>query len=333
MMISPLPSGGGPFAPPFSPQRPEISVVIPTYDEEDNVVQITEAVIAALSPTVEHFEILVIDNGSSDRTVELVRELAERYDFVRCIVNARNFGQMRSPTHAIYNCRGAAVIGMCADFQDPPALLPKFIQHWRAGAKIVLGVRQDEASGRLLTAFRNLSYRVIASLGDVQPIAGATGFGLYDSGVVDILRTWNDPEPFFRAMLVETGFAITTVPFQRPPRERGESKNNFRGLTVFALSALPLISRNVFRLAFTVALPMAAIGPLLLLMALIASPWASNAWFWVVSAIGVTIVGAVVSLIAMLGVQVMAVSDRVRHVPLVIERERINFATRTGPAS
>jgi glycosyltransferase involved in cell wall biosynthesis len=307
--------------------RPEISVAIPTYNEEDNVVQITEAVLAVLAPVTDSVEIVLIDNGSTDKTRTLIRELCARHSNVRGIFNARNFGQMRSPTHAIYACRGRAVIGMCADFQDPPALLPQFIERWRAGVPIVLAVRASEPTGALLSAIRGLSYRAVGQLGEVQPIPGATGFGLYDRKVLDIVRQWNDPEPFFRAMLVETGYPIETISYARPPRERGVSKNNWRALTGFALSALPLVSRRMFRLAFTTSLGAVLVGAGLGALALPAALlWSS--WPWMLATgIALLALGCVTGLIGMLGLQVMTVSDRLRNVPMVIELERLNFPT------
>ncbi len=310
---------------PSSPSAPEVSVVIPTYNEEDNVVQITEAVIQELTPITRSFEIVIIDNNSADRTVELIRELCVRYPFVRSIVNTRNFGQMRSPTHAIYSCRGEAIIGLCADFQDPPSLLPQFIGHWRAGAKIVLGVTHAAESGWILGLARKLSYGLLARIGEVKTIAGATGFGLYDSEVVATLKRWNDPEPFFRAMLVESGFVITTIPFMRPMRERGLSKNSWRTLSAFALSALPLLSRNTFRIAFISSLAIVCAGAFVSLLALPAIIFSGAAAVLGLIGIALIVMGGLVALISMLGIQVMAVSDRVRNVPLVIERERMNF--------
>jgi polyisoprenyl-phosphate glycosyltransferase len=312
-------------APPLAPLQPEISVVIPTYNEEDNVVQIVEAVIAVLTPVVRDFEIVIIDNASQDRTVALIRELCAKHSFVRCIVNARNFGQMRSPVHAVYACRGEAVIGMCADFQDPPALLPQFIAHWRAGARIVMGAAETKQAGKILRTMRTFSYEVLSQLGDVKTVRGATGFGLYDRKVVDIVKQWNDPEPFFRAMLVETGFAITTVAFERPPRERGQSKNNWKALTGFALSALPLVSRNIFRIAFSTSLAFVAMGALIAVLSIPAAA-ITSAWPLVcLAGIGMLLLGCVSTLISILGIQIIAVSDRVRGVPLVVEHERINF--------
>src|SRR5262245_15901467 len=118
--------------------RPDISVVIPCYNEEENAAAISAAIIAQLEPLRVKFDLIFIDNDSTDRTVAIIRELCERDPRVRLIVNTRNFGQMRSPTHAIYQARGRAVIGICADFQDPPELIPQLVERWKAGADIVL---------------------------------------------------------------------------------------------------------------------------------------------------------------------------------------------------
>src|SRR4051812_20322280 len=145
---------------------PEISIVIPCLNEEENAEPICNAVIAEMEKTGCSFELIFIDNCSTDRTVEIIRSICARDDRVKLIANTRNFGQMRSPTHGIYQARGHAVINMCADFQDPPVLIPEFIRRWRDGAKIVLGVRETEKSGAILTACRNASYALQRKFGD-----------------------------------------------------------------------------------------------------------------------------------------------------------------------
>ena len=226
---------------------PEISVVIPCLNEEENAAAICKAVIAEVEKTGCSFELIFIDNRSTDRTVPIIREICERDARVKLIANTRNFGQMRSPTHGIYQARGRAVINMCADFQDPPALIPEFVRRWQEGAKIVLGVRQTEKSGAILTACRNASYALQRKFGDYPIIPNATGFGLYDAQVVRAVEALNEPEPFFRALLVETGFPIETIPFKRPERAGGRTKNNFLSLLDFALSGLAASSKGLLR--------------------------------------------------------------------------------------
>jgi len=200
----------------------DVSVVIPCYNEEMNAGPIAQAVIDQLEPLGVSFDIIFIDNHSTDNTVGIIKAMCQRDARIRLIANTRNFGQMRSPTHGIYAARGRAVIGMCADFQDSPELLPHFVRRWQAGVDIVLGVRETENSGIMLTAIRALSYWLAKNFGDFQTIPNATGFGLYSRRVVDAIKALNEPEPFYRGLLVETGFPLETINYVRPPRVAGE---------------------------------------------------------------------------------------------------------------
>ena len=192
--------------------RPEISVVIPCFNEQDNAAAIAAAVIEQLEKVSSSFDILFIDNGSTDRTVEIVREMCARDPRIRLIVNTRNFGQLRSPTHALFQATGRAVIGIVADFQDPPELIPQLVERWRAGADVVLGVSKTKKVSPLFAATRRMSYALQRKFGDYPIIPNATGFGLYDAKVVRAIAALNEPEPFFRGLLVETGYSIETIP-------------------------------------------------------------------------------------------------------------------------
>ena len=126
------------------PDNPELSVVIPCFNEEENAAAISAAVVAQMDKVTSDYEIIFIDNGSSDRTVEIIRALCAANPRIRLIVNTRNFGQLRSPTHALFEASGRAVIGIVADFQDPPEMIPQFVERWRAGADIVLATSQTK---------------------------------------------------------------------------------------------------------------------------------------------------------------------------------------------
>ena len=215
----------------------EISVLVPCLDEAQNVTRLAAAVQAEMAKAeVTSWELLFIDNASTDGTVEIIRHLAAADPRIRLIVNNRNFGQIRSPVHGIMQTRGAAVIGISADFQDPPELIGEMIARWRAGAKVVLAVRAGEVMPAWMRLARAAFYGFMARFADYPVIPGATGFGLFDREVVETLRPWRDPEPFWRGMLVESGFPIETIAYQRPPRAAGRSKNDFWSLTSFAIS-------------------------------------------------------------------------------------------------
>jgi glycosyltransferase involved in cell wall biosynthesis len=305
---------------------PDLSVVIPCYNEEENAAAICAAVIAQLEPLDLAFDVIFIDNDSTDCTVEIVRGMCAEDPRVRLIVNTRNYGQMRSPTHGIYQARGRAVIGMCADFQDPPELLPEFVRRWQAGADIVLALRQtEEKSGPVLRAVRGLSYWLARNFGDYPILPDATGFGLYDARVVRATRALAEPEPYFRGMLVETGYRLETIAFPRPPRAAGRSKNNFFALLDFAMSALAGSSKRLLR----VPLYIGVFGALMTLVMLIGG---TLAFFldrpiagWFIAAVVQAELALLFGFLGLLGDNVRIISERTRRTPLVLERERVNF--------
>lgn len=304
---------------------PEVSVVIACRNEEDNAEAIAAAVIAQLEPLCESFDIIFIDNESQDRTVEIIKGMCARDARIRLIVNTRNFGQMRSPTHGIYQAGGRAVISMCADFQDSPALLPEFVARWRNGTDIVLGVRESEKSGVVLGFMRSLSYSLQQRFGDYRVIPNATGFGIYDRRVVEAIRALNEPHPFFRGLLVETGFGIETIPFKRPLRAGGRSNNNFFTLLDFALNGLAGSSKNLLRAPLYVGFFIGLLTLICLIGATVAAFTGRSVQLWLFAAMLEGQFGLLFLFLGLLGVQVGLVSDRTRNQPLVLERERINF--------
>jgi len=305
---------------------PEISVVIPCFNEEENVEAIYLAAARELEGISCDFDILFIDNASTDNTVSLIKKICERDTRVRLIVNTRNFGQMRSPTHAVLEARGSAVIGLCADFQDPPELMPRLIQEWRAGADIVLGVREDEkAAGFLLRSARRVSYWAAKHFSDYPILPNATGFGLYDQRVIAAIKAIREPEPFFRGLLIETGFKIKTIPYARPPRSAGASKNNFFALFSFAASALASSSKRLLRVPIYVGVACMVFAFLLGLGALIALLAGEPVENWTIGFIVQFQVGVLFCCLGLLAENVRLIAERTRGTPLVVEEERVNF--------
>jgi glycosyltransferase involved in cell wall biosynthesis len=304
---------------------PQVSVVIPCRNEEANAEAIAAAVIAELEPLGVTFDIIFIDNESVDRTVEIIRGMCRQDPRIRLIVNTRNFGQMRSPTHGIFVARGRAVIGMCADFQDPPALLPRFIERWRAGVDIVLGVRESEKSGVILGAIRGLSYAMARNFGDHAIIPNATGFGLYDRKVVDAIQAMNEPEPFFRGMLVETGYPLQTITYARPLRARGKSNNNFLALLDFAVAGLTASSKRLLRVPLYIGVLGAIATVIMGIGGLAAFIFDRPIAGWFIAMVLQAQFALLFGFLGLMGDHIRLISERTRRTPLVIERERINF--------
>jgi glycosyltransferase involved in cell wall biosynthesis len=305
---------------------PDISVVCPCYNEEANVEAIAAAVIAELEKAGVSFEFIFIDNASADRTVEIVKGMCASDPRIKLIVNTRNFGQMRSPTHCIYSTSGRAVLGIAADFQDPPELIGPMIKLWRDGCPIVLGVREKETASPWLKLGRKIGYGFFGRFGDVNIVPGATGFGIYDQKVVQVVKQWDEPEPFFRAMLVESGFPIATVPHKRGLRLRGKSSNTLLPILDFSISALSGSARRLLRLPVFFGIASLGVAVLLLLVALVMAvlgrPFGYLLWYVLVE-FNFAILFLFMGLI---GDQIRLISERTRKTPLVVEKERVNFA-------
>ncbi len=317
----------------MSCDQPEISVVIPCLNEEENVRRICDAVMCEMTRHAHSYEIIFIDNGSTDGTREIMRELCSGSPAVRAIFNTRNFGQMRSPTYAIYQAEGRAVIAMGADFQDTPALIGDLIERWRCGAEIVLAVRRSEKANAFTAITRLLGYRFLEANADYPVVRGATGFGLFDRRVVDTLAGWHEPEPFFRGMLIESGFDLALVPYDRPERAGGKTKNDLRALLDFATSSLAGSSKGLLRKPILWSLFFGAGAVLLLLLALMITLLGEAGGLWLLLSVQVGLFAILFLFIGLIGEQVRIISERTRHVPLVLEHERINFPPdRQSPA-
>jgi len=304
---------------------PEISVIVPCYNEQDNVAAIAAALVEVMTRIGASFDIIFIDNASTDRTADIVRGLCATDPRIRLIVNARNFGQMRSPVHAVSASRGRAVIGIAADFQDPPELIESFVEHWRAGASIVLGVREGEKTSLLLGWIRSFSYWFARRFGDYPVVPNATGFGLYDRRVVTAVASMREPEPFWRGLAIETGYSVKTVVYRRPQRARGKSSNNFFTLFDFAVSALSSFSKKTVRLPFAAGAVMGAIALIVLAGAPIVAIAGYSSVPWLIAAAVQAQFALVFVFLGIIGDQVRLVSERTRNTPLVFEQERVNF--------
>jgi glycosyltransferase involved in cell wall biosynthesis len=306
-----------------------ITVVTPCYNEEGNVRELYSAVRRIFERLPQYrYEHLFIDNASKDATPEILRTLAAADQNVKVILNARNFGQVRSPYHALLQAEGDVAIVMACDFQDPPELIPTFLERWEAGYRIVLGVKESAEEHGLFYAIRSRYYRTLARISDTQIVQQATGFGLYDRAVIDALREIRDPYPFFRGLLGEIGYPIAQVPFRQPLRKRGVSSQNF--YTLYDLAFLGIVSHSKvpLRLATMLGFAMSAFSLLVSLAYFLYKLLLWNEFqlgvapvvigFFFVSSVQLLFIGIV-------GEYIGSIWTHVRRHPHVFERERINF--------
>jgi glycosyltransferase involved in cell wall biosynthesis len=289
-----------------------------------------EAVRATFAKLPEYrYEHIFIDNASKDRTPHVLRSIAERDRNVRVILNTRNFGQIRSPVHAIMQARGDAVIGMASDFQDPPELIAAFLAKWEEGYKIVLGVKEQADESGVFYAIRSRYYRTLARISDIEIVPQATGFGLYDRVVVDAIRRLNDPYPFFRGLLAEVGYDVARIPFRQPLRRRGVTSQNF--FTLFDIAFLGIVNHSKIPLRLATMIGFAT-GALSLVVAL--GYLAYKLLFWQQFSLGVAplVIGLFflssvqLFFVGIVGEYIGSIYTQVRNHPHVFEKERINFS-------
>ncbi len=306
-----------------------ISVVTPCFNEEENVEEIYQQVRAVFSRLDQYsYEHIFIDNASKDRTVSILREISKDDKHVKVIVNARNFGHIRSPFHALLQARGDAVISISADLQDPPPLIKDFVEKWEDGLKIVVGVKKESEENPLMFSIRRLYYNLIEKYAETEQIKNFTGFGLYDREFVDTLRRLDDPYPYFRGLITEMGFERAEIPFVQPKRKKGVTKNNLYTLYDMAMLGFVSHSKVPLRMATFIGFSVAIFS---LLVA--AAYFIYKLIFWERFQLGMApmVTGifffAAVQLffIGIIGEYIGAIYTQVKNRPLVIEKERINF--------
>jgi glycosyltransferase involved in cell wall biosynthesis len=305
-----------------------ISILTPCYNEEENVVELYDRVRAVMATLGYRYEHVFIDNASNDNTFGLLKAIAARDHNVKVIRNARNFGHIRSPHHALLQTCGDCVISVVADLQDPPEMIPEFLRKWEEGYPVVVATKASSDENSLMYWLRKKYYETVRRLSGVETYENFTGFGLYDRKVIDVLRDFRDPYPYFRGMIAEIGFRHCEIPFHQPRRTRGITKNNFYTLYDMAMLGITSLSKVPLRaVTFTGFLGAATsvlFGFAYLLYKLI---------YWQRFTLGVApvVIGgfflASVQLLSLgiIGEYIGQVHTIVQNRPLVIEEDRVNF--------
>lgn len=306
-----------------------ISIVTPCYNEESNVIHLYERITAVMKPCTDYtYEIIFIDNASTDKTVDVVKSLIDQDKHVRLIVNARNFGHIRSPYYGLLQATGDAVILMASDLQDPPELLPEFIKQWEAGFKIVAGVKTTSEESKLFFLIRKAYYKMVNRISNIKLINNFTGFGLYDKTVIDILKTLNDPYPYLRGLVSELGFEVAEIEFNQPQRKRGITKNNFYTLYDIAMLGITSHSKVPLRMAVFAGFFLSATSLMMAFFYLILKLlfWNSFAFGTAPLLMGLFFFASVqLFFLGLLGEYVGNLQTQILNRPLVVEKERVGF--------
>ena len=308
----------------------KISILIPTCNEEDNVIPLSEAIIDVFKNVLSSYdyEIIFIDNYSSDKTRDKIELLCSKNKKIKAIFNAKNFGQAKSPFYGLTQATGDCVILMCADFQDPVDMLPKFVEEWENGFKIVIGIKTTSNENKLMYFFRTCYYKIIKKIGDVEQIEHFTGFGLYDSMFIQVLKKIEDPIPYLRGIVAELGFERKEIPYEQAKRKSGKTKNNFFSLYDIAMLGITSYSKVLLRLATMLGFAFSAISLLIAFIYFILKLiyWSSFPLGTAPILIGIFLIGSIqIFFIGLLGEYVININTRAMKRPLVVEERRINF--------
>ena len=310
----------------------KISFVSSCYNEEENVDALYERVMkqADLHKDKYEFEYILVDNCSTDNTAQKLRELAQNDKRVKVILNARNFGHIRSPYYGMMQADGDAVIYLASDLQDPPELISDFIQKWEQGYKIVLGMKTKSEESFLFFLIRRAYYELISRIADddTNLVKNCTGFGLYDKKIMDEIRKIDDPYPYLRGLICEIGFEKAFVEFKQPSRKRGVTKNNFYTLYDNAMVGIVKHSKVPLRLmtflGFGFSFASLLIAFLYLVLKLMF--WDEFSFGLAPIIISLFFLGSVqLFCMGVLGEYIGAIYTRVNKKPVVVEKERINF--------
>lgn len=307
-----------------------ISVMIPCYNEEDNVRAICETVRKEIEEnlTQYNYEILFIDNKSTDKTRSILRELCKEDSNVKAIFNMKNFGQFNSPYYGLCQTSGDCTILMCADFQDPVEMIPKFITEWEKGAKVVCAIKTSSKENGLMYFLRSCYYKTIKKMSDVDQIEHFTGFGLYDKSFIEVLKDLKDPMPFLRGVVAEYAPDRVEIPYEQAKRRAGKTHNNFYSLYDAAMLSFTSYTKIGLRLATLVGF-IFAFGSFIAALVYLAMKLVYWDRFIAGTApimIGIFLLGAVqLIFIGLIGEYILSINFRVMNRPLVFEEERINF--------
>jgi glycosyltransferase involved in cell wall biosynthesis len=308
----------------------KISIVIPTFNEEGNIHYAYEKVSKVMKTSCDNYdyEIIFIDNFSTDGTRSLLKDLCKKDSKVKVILNAKNFGFTRSTYYGMLQSTGDCTVLIFCDMQDPPELITDFIKQWEAGYKIVVGIKKRSQENRIMYAMRSAYYKLIKKIGEIDHIEQFTGFGLYDKSFIEVLRNLRDPMPYLRGIVAELGYERYEISYEQEKRKYGKSGFSFFKLYDVAMLGITSYSKVVMRCATIIGFSIAIISFLVAILTLILKLFNWDYFNVGMAAIitGIFLMGSIqLFFIGLVGEYILNINTRVMSRPLVIEEERINF--------
>ena len=305
-----------------------VSIVTPCFNEVMNVEAMTKSIAEIMQPYDYEYEHVWIDNASTDGTADKLRKIAAEDKSIKVILNRRNFGHIRSPFHGFLQASGDVVITLSSDFQDPPELIPEFLAAWEDGHEAAVAVKRTTKEGLFIGTLRKIFYSLLSRISETDQIQNYTGFGLFDKSIVESIRRFDDPYPYFRGMLAEIGVKPKVVLFDKPQRLAGESKS--RPLILYDLAMLALTSHSLIplRISTFLGLAFSFLSFLLAVLYLVLKIfyWDSFDAGLAPMLIGQFFIGGLILFsIGIIGEYIAVMMRLIRSSPRVFEAERINF--------
>lgn len=306
-----------------------ISVMTPCYNEEGNIRNIYNAVKEQFDKMPQYtYEHIFIDNYSTDNSRKILRELAAEDSNVKVILNARNFGPNRSGSYGMLQGTGDALICIVCDLQDPPEMIPTFLQKWEEGYKVVLGQKTKSKENPLMFQVRKLYYKIMEKLSETEHLTNVTGYGLFDKEVLDMIKWMDDPDPYIRGLVTQLGYKWCLVEYTQQERTSGKSSYNFNRYFDFAITGLTHVSKKPLRIVTMAGLIMSAISFVIAIVYLVFKlvHWYDFDMGTAPILIGVFLLGSVqLACLGVIGEYIGAILTKVTKRPMVVEEERINF--------
>ncbi len=311
--------------------RALVSIVVPVYNEQENVEHFYDAVKAVMEKTVYAFEILYIDDGSTDCTTELIRRLSERDERVRGYFFARNFGHQIALCCGLDHADGDAVVTMDVDMQHPPEMLPDLLAKWEEGYEVVQTVRETtEGVSRLKNFTSECFYRVMNAVSKIRIYEGGSDFRLLDKKVVASFRRYGERARFIRGMISAIGYRQTTLRFVAPKRFAGVTKFSPRKMMHFALDGITAYSHLPLRLSFYVGIVFALISFTIVAYVIGLKLFTTNVVpLWTpIAACGLFLGGVQMMVMGVIGEYIGRIYEEVKQRPLYLVRETVGQARR-----
>jgi glycosyltransferase involved in cell wall biosynthesis len=306
----------------------KISIVTPTFNEEKNIEPLCNEIKKQMNNIGLDYEHIIIDNASTDNTESILRKLSEKDKKIKVILNRKNFGPIRSHVHGIFQSTGDACIYMSADFQDPPDLIPKYIEQWKKGFKIVLAKKNSSQETFLMKNVRSFFYKLINKISEIDLTQNTTGAGLFDKDVINDLKKLEDPYPYFRGLLLELGYKYITINFEQAKREHGKTSTSFLSLYDYAINGIIKHSKLPLRIFTLLGFILSSVSILTAIVFFV-----YKILFWDSFELGIAPViigifgfgGFQMFLLGLVGEYILSIFTHTRKIPLVYEKERINF--------